>query len=1079
MKKVVFFLLVFLLLFISPNVYALKSNSTELSERNICDKFELALANEDDTLTSISCYEEYNEAKKALIENESDNAVILEKVSGKFKIIDAKYALVYLDRGDKNTNVYTTSSLKNAYTYMNNYNAYGGTDGAFLELNYANKAVKIKISGVVGWISNSTYTIIPISWVKSSGYYINKGDSYYHYYAKNIENNNYVQFGRALGPKLSVFEDNKKYYSYDGIYFYDELKKMLVDYQNNDFVQSINYDKPYYNYYLYLPHRSKTTYSLDDLDVYIRSVMNYQGSNYGKKSISKYSVIYGQSDFYLNAEKLYGANALSVFSLSRNESANGTSSIAINKNNIFGHNAVDGSAYNSATGYLDVRSSIYTHAYGFINYGYSEVADSRYYGGHFGNKNMGMNVKYASDPYWGEKAVSYYYSFDKDNGLSDYNYYQLGLTNNTNLNARSAPSTSSTKVYAYKNALTPLIIVEKVKGSIVNGSDVWYKVQADSNLNSANTAVVSANANWPLYNWNSYVYVHSSYVVLINDAKKEDGTYNKPIDVKTETISSFTYKTYATKSEYTPIVGILKNDTDYYYSSSLINKKGTAKSGSYVVILEEARNDLEVRYLIITDYSKYQKAWISGDNVNIIKKDLLGYLATAKDSKIDIYNKPNGTDIGDIYANNYLPILEKEENSADVWVKVQFTINPITYGYVKIGDNMSYTFNNLNHKPVITANDFTIYLGEKIDLLKGVSAYDVEDGDLTDKIKVSGSVDINTPGTYVIKYSVEDKYGETVTLSVNVYVVDYKTGQSLFMYNSFNYLQKNTFEISGFLGVKGRDNIKVRHILSLYDELTNNTYYFELKNWQEYPYEMSSLDDEKKYNYSGGWFKDNIDLGEIPSGNYQLFITAYNGEYETTTYYTNIAYAQMTRRVSYNNRGYAIDIDYTTSGSPLILTIRDNGLISNDVPTTMDPMYNFFSEFSLKNNKLTLKGTSHSVGMSFAENDVVNRELILENIDNFERYSYTLGSIIDGDYPITLAVSDNCDKTRAWYYQTLDLEKLPKGSYAVYIKNTVNGISYHGELIDIAYTDFSKINNDNYIFSRNNERRLRVELLKK
>ena len=40
----------------------------------------------------------------------------------------------------------------------------------------------------------------------------------------------------------------------------------------------------------------------------------------------------------------------------------------INKNNIFGHNAVDGSAYSSATGYLDIRSSIYTHGYGYINY---------------------------------------------------------------------------------------------------------------------------------------------------------------------------------------------------------------------------------------------------------------------------------------------------------------------------------------------------------------------------------------------------------------------------------------------------------------------------------------------------------------------------------------------------------------------------------------------------------------------------------------------------------------------------------------------------------------------------------------
>ena len=44
----------------------------------------------------------------------------------------------------------------------------------------------------------------------------------------------------------------------------------------------------------------------------------------------------------------------------------------------------------------------------------------RYYGGYLGDKASGMNVKYASDPYWGEKAAANYYSFDKKYGLQDY-----------------------------------------------------------------------------------------------------------------------------------------------------------------------------------------------------------------------------------------------------------------------------------------------------------------------------------------------------------------------------------------------------------------------------------------------------------------------------------------------------------------------------------------------------------------------------------------------------------------------------------------------------------------------------------
>ena len=51
--------------------------------------------------------------------------------------------------------------------------------------------------------------------------------------------------------------------------------------------------------------------------------------------------------------------------------------------------------------------------------------------------------------------------------------------------------------------------------------------------------------------------------------------------------------------------------------------------------------------------------------------------------------------------------------------------------------------------------------------------------------------------------------------------------------------------------------------------------------------------------------------------------------------------------------------------------------------------------------------------------------------------------------------------------------------YVLYIKNKVNNISYYGEIIDVSYTDFSKINNDSYSFKRNEAARLRLELTKK
>ena len=103
--------------------------------------------------------------------------------------------------------------------------------------------------------------------------------------------------------------------------------------------------------------------------------------------------------------------------------------------------------------------------------------------------------------------------------------------------------------------------------------------------------------------------------------------------------------------------------------------------------------------------------------------------------------------------------------------------------------------------------------------------------------------------------------------------------------------------------------------------------------------------------------------------------------------------------------------------------------------------------------------------------------IIFENQETYEVIEKDLGSITDGDYAITLAVSDNLDKTKAWYKNTIDLEGLSKGTYTIYIKNIVNNVTYYGEVFDVAYTDFSKINNPKFEFRRNENIRLRLELI--
>ena len=79
-----------------------------------------------------------------------------------------------------------------------------------------------------------------------------------------------------------------------------------------------------------------------------------------------------------------------------------------------------------------------------------------------------------------------------------------------------------------------------------------------------------------------------------------------------------------------------------------------------------------------------------------------------------------------------------------------------------------------NNVPVINGvDDISIQFASDIDLLEGITAKDKEDGNLTDKIEVKGSVDTEKAGDYTISYIVTDSGGvekiveRTVTVEEN------------------------------------------------------------------------------------------------------------------------------------------------------------------------------------------------------------------------------------------------------------------------------------------------------------------------
>ena len=95
-------------------------------------------------------------------------------------------------------------------------------------------------------------------------------------------------------------------------------------------------------------------------------------------------------------------------------------------------------------------------------------------------------------------------------------------------------------------------------------------------------------------------------------------------------------------------------------------------------------------------------------------------------------------------------------------------------------------------KPKIELNgnsETAVYVGRTY-TEKGAKATDNLDGDLTDKIQISGSVDGNTIGTYEIKYSVSDKAGneavEIRTVKVTEKPSDSSCGEKGVVYLTFD-----------------------------------------------------------------------------------------------------------------------------------------------------------------------------------------------------------------------------------------------------------------------------------------------------
>ena len=318
-KKV--FLIVISLMCLYLNVNA--ASETNYVSRSLCGNFEVADANANGTLTKVNCYGDFNSAKNAVKSTSNTNRVVLARINNKTRIIYANYGIVDFSYNPSRTSdIFESSSLTTRqYTYLSTLDVSKATDGAFIDTEYSSAkgvyAAKVKFSGFTGWINSNEIEIVPLTWVTQTSYYTVNSDIT-HVFVNRPQITPDGSSSRTIGPKPTMLSTGT-YYSYDGHYFYTNRTNMLKDYKNGNYNNSVNKNNPYYNYYMYLSNHTKTNYSSTNIDEYIRNVLGYKEDAYGKSAFANTSRLYGNGQFFYNAQQLYGANALLALSLSRNE----------------------------------------------------------------------------------------------------------------------------------------------------------------------------------------------------------------------------------------------------------------------------------------------------------------------------------------------------------------------------------------------------------------------------------------------------------------------------------------------------------------------------------------------------------------------------------------------------------------------------------------------------------------------------------------------------------------------------------------------------------------------------------------
>ncbi len=658
--------------------------------KGAADTYTLDIAHTDRTYTNINglTYTNYADVYAAFT-SASDVNTVIRNTDG--KVIAMKQGMA-VTHSATSTFVFTSTNPGGSTAYcINNVVAYYQSTSSAQE-------VTITISGYTGTCNVNDVILLPSAFIFPTAtgeranqyefdYYTNEGGELIHYtsYYHQSSNGSYYCtdfLGRIVLDKAPSFmTENIRYYSTDSIDYYTDPYDAARDVKT-----AATYKGTYCIYFKYLSYRTKTTHTASELNGYI-SYTNSTYSYYDNPGVTCAYLNMGST--FIGYQNTYGVNAAMELGFANLESAYGKSQFAVENFNFFGVGAVDSNPSN-AEAYLNADDGIKQHmkyymsryyidAYAYIDASkgtaYYDVPDKpagyisyyagdfRYFGNCPGNKAIGINVKYASDPFHGEKVASQMYAIDtalSASGNIDYNKYSIGFTNKITY-AYAQPDDTSWKLYKYaaKDPNRPGNILSTgpigISVTITGQTGDYYIIVSDMPINADGRACYT----WDTTNTSPIsftAYVKKADITLMRD----NLTVVTPPDDPTLTSSVYTITTASKTISKIPHSTAISDFTSGFANGSVKIfsgedelTTGTIATGMTAKIYDASGN-------FVVDYQCVVTGDINGDgaisitdlvqiNNNLLKKNILtGAFQNASD-----VNGDGKTTISDLVLINY------------------------------------------------------------------------------------------------------------------------------------------------------------------------------------------------------------------------------------------------------------------------------------------------------------------------------------------------------------------------------------------------------------------------------------------